>query len=67
MKTGKAILAVLTGLAAGAALGVLFSPDNGRKAQEVRPKDAEALAKLLDKLNEKFAELEARTTTSVKS
>lgn len=34
MKTGKALLGILTGVAVGAALGILFAPDEGVKTRK---------------------------------
>jgi len=62
MSSGKVLLGVLAGVAAGALLGVLFAPDKGtvtRKAISKKAEDyAEALRKkfdeFLDSINEKF-------------
>jgi len=34
MKTGKALLGILTGVAVGAAVGILFAPDEGKKTRK---------------------------------
>lgn len=61
MKTGKALLAVLTGLVAGATLGLLFSSTGEKRSQQKMSKKKEALADLLStRIDEKFGELEAR-------
>lgn len=58
MKTGKAILAVLAGTAAGVALGILFAPDKGSNSRKRILKNSDDLADALEeKLNEKFGEL----------
>lgn len=65
MTTGKAILGVVAGLAAGAVLGVLFAPDKG---VDTRKKIARKGKDLTDELNNtiehKFDEL--MTTISAK-
>jgi gas vesicle protein len=53
MKSGKVLLGVLAGLAAGALLGVLFAPDKGSVTREKISGKAEALA---DEMKEKFNE-----------
>jgi gas vesicle protein len=58
MKTGKALLAVLTGMAAGVALGLIFSPENGDRSQKKMSRKGGELADVL--ADEKFGELEAR-------
>lgn len=61
MKTGRALLAVLTGLAAGAALGVIFSPQNeNRSGRKMRSRNAKLGAVLSRQIDEKFRELEAK-------
>ena len=58
MKTGKALLAVLTGLAAGAVLGLIFSPQNGNENRSGKSRElADALGKRID---DRFSNLEAR-------
>jgi gas vesicle protein len=68
MSSGKVVLGVLAGLAAGALLGVLFAPDKG---SETRKKMAEKggeladgvkdkLNKLIDELNQKIEEAKAK-------
>ena len=54
MKTGKALLGVAAGMAAGAVLGMLFVPE--RKSGK-RLSEKELSQALDEKLNEKFDEL----------
>ena len=62
MKTGKALLAVFTGLAAGAALGMIFSTSaGGNKQQRKVSRKSEELVNLLGRrIDEKFGDLEAK-------
>ena len=61
MKTGKALLAVLTGLAAGAALGVIFSPQGGKPVERKSFLESDELADVLARrIDQKFSDLEAR-------
>ena len=48
----KVVVALLAGLAAGAALGILFAPDKG---DETRDKRSESLKKLGDSIKETAA------------
>lgn len=61
MKTGKALLAVMTGMAAGAVLGLIFSSQNGNRSQKKMSRKGEDLADVLTtRIDEKFGELEAK-------
>jgi gas vesicle protein len=61
MKTGKALLGVLTGLAAGTALGLIFSPRRGNGSQgKVSAKSKELADALTSRIDEKFEELQAK-------
>lgn len=67
MNNGKAILAVLAGVAAGAALGVLFAPSKGSGTRKKISRKGEDFADALnDKIDEKFDELLAAVTGKVK-
>lgn len=58
MTKGKALLGVLAGMAAGAALGVLFAPDKGSNTRKKMAKQGEDFADALDKkIDAKFDEL----------
>lgn len=54
MSSGKVVLGLLAGLAAGAALGILFAPDKGT---ETRRKIAEAGEDYLDEAKDKIQDL----------
>ena len=58
MTTGKALLGVLAGIAAGAAIGLLLAPDKGDRLRKNISKKSEDLADAInDKIDEKFEEL----------
>lgn len=58
MNKGKAILAVLAGMATGAILGALFAPEKGRDTRKKISRKGEDLADEIDELVKKrFAEL----------
>lgn len=61
MKTTKALLAVLTSLAAGAALGVIFSSQGANSPQRKSfRKNDEPVNVLARRIDEKFTALEAK-------
>jgi len=51
MKSGKVILGAVAGLAAGAALGILFAPEKGSETRKKISKKREAC---MDDIKEKF-------------
>jgi gas vesicle protein len=58
MTKGKALLGVLAGVAAGAALGIIFAPDKGANTRKNLAKKGEDLAGAInDKIESKFEEL----------
>jgi gas vesicle protein len=58
MTTGKAILAVLAGVAAGAAIGILLAPGKDDQTKKNLRKKSEDLADAInDKIDEKFKDL----------
>jgi gas vesicle protein len=67
MTNSKAVLAVLAGVAAGAALGMLFAPDKGSDTRKKISKKGEDLADALnEKIDDKFDELLDAITGKVK-
>lgn len=54
MNTGKVVLSVLVGIAAGAALGALFAPDKGTNT---RKKISKAGDNYIEEMEEKFNDL----------
>ena len=53
MSTGKVLLGILAGVAAGATLGILFAPDKGTSTRNKITKKGDAYA---DELGERFNE-----------
>jgi gas vesicle protein len=67
MNSGKALLGVLAGIAAGAVLGMLFAPEKGSRMRRDVSRKGEDLANALsDKIDEKFDELVGSITGRVK-
>jgi gas vesicle protein len=67
MSTGKALLGVLAGIAAGAVLGMLFAPEKGSNSRKNISKKGEELANALNqKIEEKFDELMGNVTSKGK-
>jgi gas vesicle protein len=68
MSTGKALLAVLAGIAAGAAIGVIFAPEKGSGARKDLSKKGEDLANALNAtIDEKFEQLMSSLNARVKT
>jgi gas vesicle protein len=68
MSTGKALLAVLAGIAAGAAIGVIFAPEKGSGARKNLTKKGEDLANALNAtIDEKFEQLMSSLNAKVKT
>lgn len=67
MKNGKAFLAVIAGVAAGAVLGMLLAPGKGSDTRKKISRKSEDLADALDeKIDRKFEELLTTITGKVK-
>jgi len=67
MSSGKALLGVMAGIAAGAVLGVLFAPEKGADSRKNISKKGEDLANALNqKMEDKFDELMTAITGKVK-
>jgi len=68
MSTGKALLAVLAGIAAGATIGVIFAPEKGSGARKNLSKKGEDLANALNAtIDEKFEQLMSSLNAKVKA
>jgi len=59
MRTGKVLLGVLAGVAAGALMGILFAPEKGSKTRKKIMRKGQDYA---DELKEKFEEVVDQVT-----
>lgn len=74
MSSGKVLLGVLAGVAAGALLGILFAPDKGSVTRKKIAKKSEDFAdelkakfdELVDSMSEKFDKVKEDITDSAK-
>jgi gas vesicle protein len=67
MNTGKTVVAVLAGVVAGAALGILLAPEKGSDTRKRIVKKGGDLANLVnDKIDQKFDELLSTVTGKAK-
>lgn len=67
MKNGKAILGIAAGIAAGAAIGMMFAPDKGRQTRKKMMKSVEDLASAIDnRIEQKFSQLELKIYDLIK-
>jgi gas vesicle protein len=67
MRNGKALLGILAGVAAGAAIGLLFAPEKGDRTRRNIVRKGENLSDAInDKIDEKFDELLSSLTGKIK-
>lgn len=75
MSTAKVIVGVLAGVAVGAAIGILFSPDKGantrkkitRKGEDVMHDIEEGLSDIYDTISKKYGRASEEVEKAVKS
>lgn len=75
MSTAKVIVGVLAGVAVGAAIGILFSPDKGvntrrkitRKSEDMMHDIEEGLSDIYDTISKKYGQATDEVEKAVKS
>lgn len=75
MSTAKVIVGVLAGVAVGAAIGILFSPDKGantrkkitRKGEDMMHDIEEGLSDIYDTISKKYGQASDEVEKAVKS
>jgi gas vesicle protein len=66
MTTGKAILSVVAGIAAGAVLGIIFAPDKGTNTRKKIVRKSEDLVDEVEEtIERKYDEIEQKLENSV--
>lgn len=66
MSTGKVLLGLLAGVAAGAALGILFAPDKGSSTRRKISKNKDDLADMLEGKFDEFIDGVSKKFETVK-